>query len=46
VVISTKVKTKELPQASVAVASVNTGEAGQSIVDGTGNGSITGAVIS
>ena len=35
-----------LPHASVAVATANTGVAGQSIVDVAGKGSITGAVIS
>ena len=35
-----------LPQASVAVATANTGAAGQLIVVGAGNVAITGAVIS
>ena len=34
------------PQASVAVATVNTGVLGQLIVEGAGNVAITGAVIS
>ena len=35
-----------LPHASVAVATSNTGVAGQLIVDAAGNAAITGAVIS
>ena len=35
-----------LPQASVAVATANTGVAGQSIVLGAGKAEITGAVMS
>ena len=46
VVTSADVNVKALPQASVAVATANTGVAGQLIVDGAGNASITGAVIS
>ena len=46
VVTSADVKVKALPQASVAVATANTGVAGQSMVDVAGNASITGAVIS
>ena len=46
VVTSADVKVKALPQASVAVATANTGVAGQSMVDVAGKASITGAVIS
>jgi tRNA A37 threonylcarbamoyladenosine synthetase subunit TsaC/SUA5/YrdC len=46
VVASLNVKVKELPHASLAVASANAGVAGQLIVVTPGNGSITGAVIS
>ena len=46
VVTSADVKVKALPQASVAVATANTGVAGQSMVDVAGNAAITGAVIS
>jgi hypothetical protein len=46
VVISAKVKVKALPHASVAVATANTGVAGQFIVVGAGKVAITGAVIS
>ena len=45
-VTSAKVNVNALPQASVAVAVANCGVAGQSIVDGAGNASITGAVVS
>src|SRR5450432_4198219 len=46
IVASTEVNVKSLPQASVAVATANTGVAGQSIVVGAGNAPITGAVTS
>ena len=46
VVTSAEVSVKALPQASTAVATANTGVAGQLIVVGSGNASITGAVIS
>jgi hypothetical protein len=46
VVISIEVKVKALPQASVAVATANTGVAGQFIVDVAGRAPITGAVTS
>ena len=46
VVTSAKVNTAPLPHASVAVAVANTGVAGQLIVVGAGNGSITGASTS
>lgn len=46
VVASTKVIFIELPQASVAVATSNTGVSGQLIVDGAGSDAMTGAVIS
>ena len=46
VVASTKVNVNALPHASVAVATANTGVAGQLIVDGAGSTAITGAVIS
>jgi hypothetical protein len=45
VVISAEVNVKE-PQASVAVATANTGVAGQSIVEVAGKAAITGAVLS
>ena len=45
-VLSDDVKVKALPHASVAVATANTGVAGQFIVAGAGNADITGAVIS
>ena len=43
---SLEVSMKALPQASVAVAVVNSGVAGQLIVVGDGKAEITGAVIS
>ena len=46
VVASAKVKLKELPHASEAVAAVNAGVDGQLIVDGAGSEAITGAVMS
>ena len=46
VVTSAEVKVKALPHASEAVATANTGVAGQLIVDGAGRAPITGAVIS
>ena len=46
VVTSAEVNVKADPHASVAVATANTGVAGQSIVVGAGNAAITGAVIS
>ncbi len=46
VVTSFEVRVKALPQASVAVATANTGVAGQLMVEIAGSGSITGAVIS
>ena len=46
VVTSAEVNVKALPQASVAVVTANSGTAGQLMVDSSGNGSITGAVIS
>jgi hypothetical protein len=46
VVTSDEVRVKALPQASVAVATANTGVAGQSMVVGAGNAAITGAVTS
>ena len=46
VVTSAKVNVNALPQASTAVATANTGAAGQSIVVGAGSAAITGAVIS
>ena len=46
VVTSSDVRVKTLPQLSVAVATANTGVAGQLIVVTAGNGLITGAVIS
>ena len=45
-VASVKVKLNVLPQASVAVAVVNVGVAGQLIVEGAGRDAMTGAVIS
>ena len=46
VVTSFEVNVNPLPHASVAVATANTGTAGQLIVVGSGNAPITGAVIS
>jgi hypothetical protein len=46
VVTSFEVHDIALPQASVAVATANTGVAGQLMVEGEGNGAITGALIS
>src|SRR5690349_3338756 len=46
VVASVNVRLNELPQASVAVATANTGVAGQLIVVGAGRFEMTGAVIS
>ena len=46
VVTSANVRVNALPQASTAVATANTGVAGQFMVDTAGSGSITGAVIS
>ena len=46
VVTSADVRVNALPQASIAVATANTGVAGQSIVEGAGSAAITGAVIS
>src|SRR5664279_5369076 len=46
VVTSVKVRVNAEPQASLAVATANTGTAGQSIVESAGSGSITGAVTS
>ena len=46
VVTSADVKVNALPQASVAVATANTGVAGQLMVDIAGKVAITGAVIS
>ena len=46
VLTSAKVSVKALPQASVAVATANTGVAGQEIVLGAGRAAITGAVLS
>ena len=46
VVTSTEVNVNALPHASVAVATANTGVAGQLIVVGAGNAPITGAVTS
>src|SRR6185436_12608746 len=43
---SAKVRVKALPQASVAVATANTGVAGQVMVLGAGRAAITGAVVS
>jgi hypothetical protein len=46
VVTSAEVKVNALPHTSVAVATANTGVAGQLMVDGAGNAPITGADIS
>jgi len=46
VVTSAEVSVNELPQASVAVGTANTGVAGQLMVDGAGSDEMTGAVIS
>ena len=46
VVTSAEVNVKALPQASDAVATANTGVAGQLMVEGEGSADITGAVIS
>src|SRR5664279_5343925 len=46
VVISLNTRVNAEPQASLAVATANTGTAGQSIVESAGSGSITGAVTS
>jgi hypothetical protein len=46
VVTSAKVNAIELPHASVAVACVKVGVAGQLIVEVAGNAAMTGAVIS
>ena len=46
VVASVDVKVNALPQASVAVATANSGVAGQFIVEGAGNAPITGASVS
>ena len=46
VVTSFEVSVKALPQSSVAVATANTGVAGQLIVETAGNALITGAEIS
>ena len=46
VVISEEVSVNALPQASVAVATANSGVEGQLIVVEAGNAEITGAVIS
>jgi hypothetical protein len=46
VLTSDEVRVKALPQASVAVATANTGVAGQSMVEGAGKAAITGAVTS
>ena len=46
VVTSADVSVNALPHASVAVATANTGVAGQSIVDSAGKAAITGAVTS
>ena len=43
---SADISVNELPQASVAVATANTGVAGQFMVDGAGSDAMTGAVIS
>ena len=45
-VTSAKVNVNALPQSSTAVATANTGVAGQSMVVVAGNAAITGAVIS
>ena len=46
VVTSEEVKVKALPQASTAVATANSGAAGQLIVEAAGKAAITGAVTS
>jgi hypothetical protein len=46
VVTSAEVNVKAEPQASVAVATANTGVTGQSIVEFAGKAAITGAVLS
>ena len=46
VVTSAEVKVNVLPQASVAVATANTGVAGQETVEGAGKVAITGATVS
>ena len=46
VVTSFEVNVKALPHASAAVATANTGTAGQLMVDIDGNGAITGASVS
>ena len=46
VVTSAEVKVKALPHSSEAVATANTGVAGQLIVEGAGRDAITGAVTS
>ncbi len=46
VVTSAEVSVNVLPHTSVAVATANTGVAGQLIVDGAGKAPITGAVMS
>ena len=46
VVTSFDVSVNALPHASVAMATANTGAAGQLIVDTAGNGAITGASVS
>ena len=46
VVTSFDVSVNVLPQASVAVATANTGTAGQLIVDIAGSGAMTGASVS
>ena len=46
VVTSLDVNVNALPHASVAVATANTGTAGQFIVDAEGKGAITGASVS
>ena len=46
VVTLTQVSEYELPQASAAVATVNTGVAGQLMVEGAGRDAITGARLS
>ena len=46
VVTSEEVKVKVLPQASTAVATTNSGVAGQLMVVAAGKAAITGAVIS
>ena len=46
IVISLEVNVNALPQASMAVATANTGTSGQFMVVGAGSAEITGAVIS